>query len=449
MFPYMKTTEEAQKEMLQKIGVSHIEDLFQGIPKQIKLNRPLDLPEALSEMELSAHVKGLGEKNKPVSDKVNFLGAGVYDHYTPAMVNHILLKPEFYTAYTPYQPEVSQGTLQSIFEFQTMICEITGMDVANASVYDGATATAEAMIMACEHTKKKKILYSQGLHPETVAVLKTYGQYQNIEMVEVPLLDGQTDAKALEEAMDEQTAAFFLQSPNYYGLIEDGFTLGEMVHSFKKAIFVMNVNPMSLGILKSPGALGADVAVGDAQVFGIPLSFGGPHIGFMAAKSALLRKLPGRIVGETVDKNGTRAFVLTLQAREQHIRREKAGSNICSNQALLALAVSVYLSMLGKEGYTHLATSLVRNAHHFAERLTKIPGVQIHFKGDYFNEFVIDLPKDPEKIYAKLYDKGYLAGLKMKKYGDDFAHSLMLAVTEKCTLEDLEGFALALEEVLS
>lgn len=449
MFPYIKVTDSEKQEMLQTLGVKDIDALFSDIPEPVKLKRELNLPEALSEMELVNYIKKIGKMNKTTDEIVSFLGAGVYNHYIPSVINHILLKPEFYTAYTPYQPEISQGTLQAIFEYQTMICEITGMDVSNASVYDGATATVEAMLMCCEHTKRTKVLYSGALHPETIDVLKTYAKYQNIELVELALKNGITDVEDVKKQMSSEVASVIVQSPNYYGLIEYAEEIGQIVHEDKKATFIMNVNPLSLGMLKSPGELGADVAVGDGQPLGISQGFGGPHLGFMAAKASFLRKLPGRIAGETVDTDGKRAFVLTLQAREQHIRREKASSNICSNQALLALAASIYMVCVGKEGFKELSEQLIRKAHYLQRNLTKIQGVSLHFAGPYFNEFVIDVPQNAKEIQEKLLKRGYFAGLLLDTCKNGFENSLMLAVTEKHTKDTLDEFAKALEEVLA
>ena len=349
MWRYIPNTGEQQQEMLEEIGVSCVDELFTDIPENIRLNRDLDLPEALSEMELIGHMRQLADKNISTGECACFLGAGAYDHYIPSVIQHLVRRQEFYTAYTPYQPEISQGTLQAIFEYQTMICRLTGMDVSNASMYDGATAVAEAAAMACRSTGRTDIIVAKTVHPQSREVLKTYSRFAGRQVVEWNYKDGRLDFEELEKLLSENTAAVIVQNPNFFGLIEDLSDLADMVHQ-NRSLLIVSCNPISLALLKPPGDMGADIVVGEGQPLGNPLSFGGPYLGFMAAKDKFMRRMPGRIVGETRDKEGRRGYVLTIQTREQHIRREKATSNICSNQALNALAAAIYLSALGKSG---------------------------------------------------------------------------------------------------
>ncbi|TGV14254.1 aminomethyl-transferring glycine dehydrogenase subunit GcvPA, partial [Mesorhizobium sp. M00.F.Ca.ET.186.01.1.1] len=354
-YRYLPQTDQDKREMLETLGISSVEELFADIPEEVRFKGALNIPEALSEPDLVKYFTRLANKNVNFSTHVNFLGAGVYQHYAPSTVNHMLLRGEFFTAYTPYQPEISQGELQAIFEFQTMVCELTGMEVANSSMYDGATSLAEAAMMAAGHTGKKRVIVSRAVHPEARGVLKTYAYGQGVELVEVGInSDGVTDTQALEALIDENTAAVIVQYPNFFGNVEDLAAVEPIAHG-KGALFIVSSNPLALGVLEAPGKLGADIVVGDMQPFGIPASFGGPHCGYFATTSKLMRKMPGRIVGQTKDENGKRGFVLTLQAREQHIRREKATSNICSNQALLALAAAITLTGLGKQGVQEMA----------------------------------------------------------------------------------------------
>ncbi|WP_406241611.1 aminomethyl-transferring glycine dehydrogenase subunit GcvPA [Tissierella carlieri] len=355
MFPYIPTTHEDEQEMLKSIGLNSLDDLFNDIPKDLQLNRELNLPNAKSELEVRSYLTELANKNCSTSKMACFLGAGAYDHYIPSIINHIISRSEFYTSYTPYQPEISQGTLQYIFEFQTLICNLTGMDVANASLYDGGTAITEAALMAAASARKDEIIISKTVRPESIQVLKTYAHVQGLKVIEVDMKDGVTDLEELDKLVTDNTAAVIVQSPNFFGIIEDLKATGEITHKAKKASFIASVDPISLAILKKPSELGVDVVVGEAQGMGIPVSFGGPYLGFIAAKSDYMRKLPGRIVGQTEDKNGKRSFVLTLTAREQHIRREKATSNICSNQGLNVLAATIYMVTLGKEGLKEVA----------------------------------------------------------------------------------------------
>ena len=393
MFPYIPNTLEDEKEMLGVIGVNSIEELFHDIPDDIILKRKLNINDGMSEMELLKYMKNISDKNTSLDEFTCFLGAGAYDHYIPSVVKHIISKSEFYTAYTPYQAEISQGTLQTIFEYQSMICEITGLEVANASMYDGATACAEAAFMAVDSTRKKKIVVSKTVHPEIRNVLKTYIKFKGIELVEVDMIDGVTDIDKLNSVVDKNTAGVIVQNPNFFGIIEDVTEVEKITHA-NKAIFIMSVDPISLGILKSPGELGADIAVGEGQGLGNSISFGGPYLGFMAANSKFMRKMPGRIVGQTEDLDGKRAFVLTLQAREQHIRREKATSNICSNQALNALTAAIYLTTMGKKGLKEVAYQSTVKAHYAFNEMTKSGKFKPLFNKPFFKEFAVKAEKN-------------------------------------------------------
>lgn len=384
---YLPMTEEDKKAMLEKIGVSSIDELFNDIPEKVRFKGEYNIKPAKPESSLMKELARMAEKNADLKKNVSFLGAGVYDHYIPVIVDHVLSRSEFYTAYTPYQPEISQGELQAIFEFQTMICELTGMDVANSSMYDGGTALAEAAMLSAGHTKRKKIIISNAVHPETREVVKTYAKGQRIELIEVAANGGVTDVEALKGMVNDEVAAVIVQYPNFFGQIEPLKEIEEIAHDHK-SLFVVSSNPLSLGILTPPGKFGADIVVGDAQPFGIPTAFGGPHCGFFAVTSKLMRKIPGRLVGQTMDDQGRRGFVLTLQAREQHIRRDKATSNICSNQALNALAASVAMTALGKQGVKEMAAANLQKAH-YAKTAFKVNGFEIIFEGPSFNEFVV------------------------------------------------------------
>ena len=405
MGSYIPVNTSEREQMLKSIGLKTVNELFSQIPDEIKIKK-LQLPEGMSEFEAGRYVSGLADKN--VCFKTIFRGAGAYNHYIPSIVKSITSKEEFLTAYTPYQAEISQGILQSIFEYQTMICQLTGMDASNASVYDGASAAAESIAM-CVERKRTKMLVSASVNPMTLRTMQTYCFGSGVELVVVPEKDGVTDVEALKNMVDDTTAGFYVQQPNYYGLIEGAEALGQVVYE-GGAKYVMGVNPISLGIMKTPAEYSADIAVGEGQPLGMPLAFGGPYLGFMAATSAMQRKLPGRIVGETTDIDGRRAFVLTLQAREQHIRREKATSNVCSNQALCAMTSAVYMAAMGPDGLQKVATQCLSKAHYAASEISKIPGFELRYKGDFFNEFVTECPGDVSKIMSILEDKGILGG---------------------------------------
>ncbi|MBR6575402.1 MAG: aminomethyl-transferring glycine dehydrogenase subunit GcvPA [Clostridia bacterium] len=406
MGSYVPSTQAERLEMLKAIGLNDYKDLYRDVPAEMYLDAPLNIPQGMSEMEVANAVSAMAAKNKVFSTILR--GAGAYDHYIPSIVKYIPAKEEFLTAYTPYQAEMSQGILQSIFEYQTMICELTGMDVSNASVYDGATAAAEAAAM-CRDRKRRVTLISAAANPDTISTVRTYCYGTNDELRVIPAKDGKTDLEALKEMLTPDVASVYIQQPNFNGLFEDAEAIGEAVHA-AGAMYVMGCNPTALGIMKTPKDCGADVAVGEAQSLGMPLSYGGPYLGFMATTTKHMRKLPGRIIGETVDSKGDRAYCLALQAREQHIRREKASSNICSNEALCALIVGVYCSAVGPDGLASVATQSMSKAHYLAKELCKIPGISMKYTGEFFHEFVVEMPKVDEVLKA-LEEAGILGGL--------------------------------------
>jgi glycine dehydrogenase subunit 1 len=432
---FIPNTDSQKERLLARIGVKSVEDLFADVPKEVRLNRSLDIRGGMSEQELVKHVKGLANRNKTVEDFSSFLGAGAYEHFIPSFVDQLLLRSEFYTAYTPYQPEISQGTLQAIYEYQTLVCELTGMDVANASMYDGASALAEAALMSCDATKRNKVLVMQTVHPEYREVLKTYLPPRGVELIEVPMKDGVTDIASLEAKLQGGIAGVLVQNPNFFGNLEEAEEITLAAHA-QGALMVTTVNPVSLGLLKSPGECGADIVVGEGQSFGNPLNFGGPYLGFLACKDKYVRRMPGRIVGATTDKNGKKGFVLTLQAREQHIRREKATSNICSNEALCALAFTMHLSALGKTGVTELAYLNLQNAHYAAREIAKIPGMSLAFHHPFFHEFVIKTTLEPSEVNNRLLQDRIIGGLDLVRFYPELDHHLLFCVTEtKCKAE--------------
>ncbi len=438
MHPYLPHTEQEIEEMLAEIGVNSIEELFKDIPKELMLDRELNIDDTKSEIELRKIFNNLVSRNTCTNSLVCFLGVGAYDHYIPSVVDFLSSRSEFYTAYTPYQPEMSQGTLQVMFEYQTMIAELTGMDVSNASLYDGASACAEAMYMANAVTRKEKVLVSKAIHPNTMKVLKTYADAKDLDIIEIEVKDGQTDYEKLEEMVDKETAAVIIQSPNFFGVIEDVEKVEPIVHKQRRTLLIQSADPLSLAILKTPGDMGADIAVGDGQVFGIPLSFGGPYLGYIAVKKKLMRKLPGRIAGQTEDTEGKRGFVLTLQAREQHIRRHRATSNITSNQALMATRATIYLSALGKKGLKEVATQTAKKAAYTAKELVKTGNFEMKFDKPFFREFVVTTNCDLKKINQNLLNKGILGGYELENDFTEMNNALMLSVTEKRTKEEID-----------
>ncbi|ABR47556.1 Glycine dehydrogenase (decarboxylating) [Alkaliphilus metalliredigens QYMF] len=440
MFPYIPNTVEDEKKMLAAIGLPSIESLFEDIPENVRLNRELNLGKSLSEFELVKYMKSLSNQNKSIEDLTCFMGAGAYDHLIPSTVDHVISRSEFYTAYTPYQAEISQGTLQVIFEYQTMIANLTGMDVANASLYDGSSAIAEAAAMAVDATRRMEVIVSSTVHPESKRVLNTYANFKNIKIVEIESKDGVTDVEQLKNAISKETAAVILQNPNFLGIIEKVEEVEKAIHE-QKGLLIMSVDPISLGVLKSPGDLGADIAVGEGQALGNTLSFGGPYLGFMATTKKLMRKMPGRIVGETTDVNGERGFVLTLQTREQHIRREKATSNICSNQALNALAAAVYLTTLGKAGLKEVALQSTQKAHYALKEITKSGKYQLAFNQPFFKEFAVKTDVTAEVVQSGLLEKDILGGYHLEKFDPKLKNMLLFAVTEKRTKGEIEQLA--------
>lgn len=443
MFPYIPITDDDKKTMLKSIGVNSEDDLFTDIPEKVRLKRKLRINDPMSEMEIRKHVKSIADMNKSTQDITCFLGAGVYDHYIPSVVRHVTRRSEFYTAYTPYQPEISQGTLQTIFEYQTMICSLTGMDVSNASMYDGATACAEAARMAAASTRRKSVVVSKTVNPEIRKVLKTYMRFAGVEVIEADYEDGATDTQKLKDIVSGNTAGVIVQSPNFFGIIEHVEEIEKITHQ-NKALLIMCADPISLGILKSPGEYGADIAVGEGQALGNSISFGGPYFGFMATTAKLMRKMPGRIVGETTDTDGKRAFVLTLQAREQHIRREKATSNICSNEALNALAAAVYLTTMGKEGLKEVAEQCLSKAHYAYDCIIKSGKYKPLFTQPFFMEFAVKSDLMPSKINKALLDKGIMGGYDLSQAYPD-ANALLFCVTEKRTKNEIDNLSDVLE----
>lgn len=445
-YSYLPDTKQDQEEMLSSLNISSVDELFEDIPAEIRLKGELNIPKADPEPRLLKKMNQLASKNKNANHYPIFLGAGTYDHYIPSVVNHMISRSEFYTAYTPYQPEISQGELQAIFEFQTMICELTGMEVANSSMYDGFTSLAEAASLAVVSTKRSKVLVSKAVHPESRAVLNTVAGGQEYTVEEVNLVDKVTDLEKLQEQIDKDTAAVIVQYPNFFGSIED---LSEIkrIAAEKGALFIVSANPLALALLQAPGKLGADIVIGDMQPLGIPMSFGGPHCGYFTVSKKFLRKMPGRIVGQTTDEKGQRGFVLTLQAREQHIRRDKASSNICSNQALNALASAVCMSALGKQGIRHMAQLNFEKANYMAKSLEK-KGFTIMNKAPFFNEFVVELPRPVKEVNTRLLEAGIIGGFDLgMDYGLD--NQMLLAVTEQRTKEEIDQFIEVLEAVIN
>lgn len=438
---YIPHSEKEIQEMLDFIGVSHIDRLFEDIPKEALCNKCLELPDAMAELDLQRYCEGMARKNKRYTR--SFLGAGSYRHFIPSAVRAIISRSEFYTAYTPYQAEASQGTLQAIFEFQSMISLLTGMDIANASLYDGSTAVAEASILACAETRRNKLLVSAALHPEYRKVLHTYFP-EKTEILEIPLREGITDTNGLKEMLDKNTAAVIIQNPNFLGCLEPGHEIAEVVKGSGALFVAAVVEPASLGILKPPGKYGADIAAGECQSLGLPIAFGGPYLGFMATLAKHMRKIPGRLSGKTVDHDGREGFVLTLQAREQHIRREKASSNICTNSALCALAATVYLSLMGKQGLKEVATQNARKARYAMDTICSTPGFTRKFSSPFFNEFVIQCRENPALINRKLEEQGILGGLELGRFYAELQDCILFCVTEMSSKQDIDALVSAL-----
>ena len=430
MYKYFPHTEADLQEMLRTVGVDSLDALYDDIPEHLRFRGDYDLPESMSELEVRQLFEKLGSQNRQL---VCFAGAGVYDHYTPAAIPNLLSRSEFLTSYTPYQAEISQGTLHYIFEYQSMMAALTGMDISNASMYDGTTATAEAMMMALAAGKKQnKVLISEAMDEKTLAVVRQYAHFQGVELVAIPATNGVTSREHLEALLAEGgVAGVMVQQPNRYGIIEDFTGFADACHQ-QKALFIMNSVAFDLALLKTPGEWGADIAVGDGQSLGIPMQFGGPYVGYLCCTEKLIRKMPGRIVGRTHDSRGQRAFVLTLQAREQHIRRQKATSNICSNQSLMALFVTVYLSLMGKQGLREAAQLSYDGAHYLSEQLLATGHFRMAFEQPFFNEFCVRYDGDIDALQQRWLDAGFFGGIKVT---DD---TIMLAVTEKRTKEEID-----------
>ncbi len=444
---YIANTPAEQREMLRTIGAASIEDLLTKIPPKARLSRPLALAPALSETDLIRHLRALAATNADADRYVCFQGAGSYDHYVPSPINHMISRGEFFTAYTPYQPEASQGTLRTIYEYQTMIAELTGMDVANASIYDGASSLAEAALMAHAATERMEVVLARGVNPLYRRVVATYCDGPGIRLRDVAAPDGVLDADAARKLVGKKTAALIVQSPNFYGCLEDIAAAAELAHA-AGALLIVVADPVNLGVLEAPGRLGADIVVGEGQGLGVPMSFGGPNLGVFAAKNELVRRIPGRLVGVTVDADGQRGFVLTLQTREQHIRRAKATSNICTNVALCALMATVYMALLGKQGLQRVGELSAAKAHYAAEQLTKLPGVTLRFPSPFFKEFTLRLPKSPATVMSRLARKHILPGVPLRPFDRTLGDCLLVAVTEQRTREEIDAFAAALAEVV-
>ena len=416
--------------MLHQVGLNSADELFDSIPRDLRLTRNLNTTRALSEIELLAGFEQLATRN-PGAQRISFLGAGAYQHYIPTIVDHIISRSEFFTAYTPYQPEISQGTLQAIFEFQTLVCQLTGMEVANASMYDGSTALAEAVLMAERVTKRSKVIACGAIHPEYLEVITTYVQHAGIELLHAPIDSESGQTAGALDLLDDKTAALVVQSPNFFGCIEDVAALAEKAHAVGALLIVTVTEAMSLGLLKSPGACGADIVVAEGQSFGVPLSFGGPYVGLFATREKYARQIPGRLVGEAYDKEGRRGFVLTLATREQHIRREKATSNICTNEGLIALATTVYLETMGRRGLQEAAAQCAQKAAYAAKKIGELEGFSIPFTGPRFNEFVVRGPGEAKDLLARLASEGNITGgLPLSRYYKDRPNEFLVCVTE-------------------
>jgi glycine dehydrogenase subunit 1 len=444
---YIAITDDEKAAMLREIGVSSTEELFaQNIPAELRLQQPLAIPAALAEMEILAHVKELTAGNVHAGEYTCFLGAGAYDHYIPAALDHLIRRGEFLTAYTPYQPEITQGVLQAIYEYQSLICELTGMDLSNASMYDGASALAEAAVMALGQTGRKEIVVGRSVHPDYRRVLGTYMSGLGVTIREAPQQDGATDLNGLESLVTTETAAVIVQMPNFFGCLEPVREIEQIAHA-KGGLYIVAVDPISLGLLEAPGNYGADIVVAEGQPLGNPISYGGPYLGVMATRERFVRRMPGRIAGATVDNRGQRGFVLTLQAREQHIRREKATSNICTNQALNALCATIYLTLVGKEGLREAANLCLQKAHYAAERIAALPGYSLAFRAPFFKEFTVTCPKPADQINRHLLGHKIMGGFPTAVDYPEVKDGMTIAVTEKRTRQEIDRLVAALGEV--
>jgi len=442
---YSPMTEADKQAMLSVIGVQSADELFADIPESIRLQRPLNLPKGMAEAEVRRHLEALAARNADVTRYTCFLGAGAYEHLIPAALGPLVSRSEFYTSYTPYQPEITQGVLQATYEYQTHIAQLTGMDMANASIYDGATALAEACLVACAHTGREKVLVPTTVHPEYRQVVHTYLRHQRLQVVEVPYDQGATDLERLAALLDDQTAGVVVQQPNFFGVLEDPRAFARLAEKHGALLIACTTDPLTLGLLEPPGAYGAHIAVGEGQPLGSPLSFGGPYLGFFAARDELVRRIPGRIVGATVDRDGNTGYVLTLQTREQHIRRERATSNICTNQALNALTAAVYLTLLGKQGVRDVAYQCLQKAHYAYRRITSLPGFAPAWERPFFHEFVVRTTADPEELTRRLLDYQIIGGLPLGRFYPELADCILFCVTEARTKEEIDRLAAVLE----
>ena len=440
---YIPNSPEEREEMLAAVGLGSADELFRSIPTDVQLGRRLEITEPLAEPEVIGAMESFAARNTAAT-KPSFLGAGVYSHFSPTIVDHLIQRSEFFTSYTPYQPEISQGTLQYIFEFQTLICQLTGMEVANASMYDGSTATAEAYVMAQRVTRRDKIIVADTVHPEYREVARTYTQHGDAEIVSVGF-DEATGQVTSIDGLDDKTAAVVIQSPNFFGCVEDIAAIAEKAHAVGALLIVVVTEAISLGLLKSPGECGADIVVGEGQSFGVPMSFGGPHVGLFATQEKFVRQMPGRLCGVAYDKNGNRGFVLTLSTREQHIRREKATSNICTNQGLIALAATIYMEAMGKKGLQEVAMQNAQKAAYAAKKIAAIDGFEIAFSAPKFNEFVVRGTRDANEILEKLRtESGIIGGLALSKYYSDRPNEFLVCVTETSSKDKIDELVASL-----
>ena len=439
---YIPNSPEEREEMLAAIGLSSAEELFRSIPKDVQLGRQLEITEPLAEPEVIGALEDMAAKNT-AAKKTSFLGAGVYSHYSPTIVDHLIQRSEFFTSYTPYQPEISQGTLQYIFEFQTLVCQLTGMEVANASMYDGSTSMAEAYLMAQRVTRRDKIFVADTVHPEYREVGRTYTQHGDLEIVPVGF-DEKTGRIAKIDGLDDKTAAVVIQSPNFFGCVEDVQAIADQAHAVGALLVVVVTEAISFGLLKSPGDCGADIVVGEGQSFGVPMSFGGPHVGLFATREKFVRQMPGRLCGIAYDKNGNRGFVLTLSTREQHIRREKATSNICTNQGLIALAATIYMEAMGKKGLQEVAVQNAQKAAYAAKQIAAVDGFEIAYSAPKFNEFVIRSGRPAEEVLTSLRENGVIGGLALSRYYPEMANDILVCVTETNSREQIDRLVAAL-----
>jgi len=441
---YVSNTPQERKKMLDEIGVENIETLFSALPEKLRFNKELNLPSGISELELLDLVKKKAKKNNSLDEKTSFLGAGAYDHFIPSIIDHLVSRSEFYTAYTPYQAELSQGTLEAIYEYQSMIAELTGMEVANGSMLDGGSSLAEAVLMAARISRNNNIIMSKGVHPNYREITKTYTKAKSIDLNNIGLKNAKTSIENIKEKLNDDTAAVVIQYPNFYGTIEDLKEIGELLEN-KKALFIVVANPIALGILEAPGNLGADIVVGEGQSLGNSISYGGPYLGYMAINNNRkhLRQLPGHLAGATEDKDGNKGFVLTLQTREQHIRREKAPSNICSNESLNALISAIYMATMGKKGIREVGYQSTQKAHYFADKIDKIKGFEVVNKDNFFHEFWVKTPLEVSEIKKIMNKNGILAGIDLARFNEE--KGLLICVTEKRKKEEIDKYLKELE----